>query len=151
MACKNRTEQAKRDSKGRFKPGASGNPSGRPVGLSCRAVMAARAWAEEKGLPLLMEAAEAGDIDACRFLVGLGVPKQKPVSLPEALPCFPAGEGQSKQARAILEQAARGEISRDVATEMLSLLVTNLKILEVTELERRIAALEGRADNGQPA
>ena len=55
-------QEAKRDSKGRWKPGKSGNPSGPKPGASCRALLMAREWAEKKGLPLLMEAAEGGDI-----------------------------------------------------------------------------------------
>lgn len=50
----------------------------------------AREWAETKGLPLLMKAAEEGDLDATRLLVTLAVPRQKPVSLPEPVPSFRA-------------------------------------------------------------
>lgn len=54
--------------------GQSGNPAGPKPGASCRALLMARKWAEEKGLPLLMEAAEGGDMDAIKLLVQLGIP-----------------------------------------------------------------------------
>lgn len=62
-----------RDSGGRFVPGCTGGP-GRPKGSANSLLTQARAWVEERGLPLMIEAAEAGDADAlvdlCRARVG---------------------------------------------------------------------------------
>ncbi len=42
-------QEAKRDSKGRWKPGRSGNPAGPKPGNSARVLLMARNWAEAKG------------------------------------------------------------------------------------------------------
>ena len=126
-------QEAKRDSKGRWKPGKSGNPSGPKPGASCRALLMAREWAEKKGLPLLMEQAEAGDGDALRALVALGIPRQKPVSIPVALPGGPDG---------VLAALEAGAISPDEAKAVMSVHLDRVRIREAEELEQRLAALE---------
>ena len=132
--CPGTEQQApKRDSKGRWKPGQSGNPTGPKPGARCRALLMAREWAEEKGLPLLMEQAEAGDGDALRALVALGIPRQKPVSIPVALPGGPDG---------VLAALEAGAISPDEAKAVMAVHLDRVRIKEIEELEQRLAALE---------
>ena len=126
-------QEAKRDSKGRWKPGKSGNPAGPKPSASCRALLLAREWAEKKGLPLLMEAAESGDVDALKTLVALGIPRQKPVSLPSALPGGPDG---------VLAALEAGEIAPDEAKIVMAVHLDRVRIREAEELEQRLAALE---------
>ena len=126
-------QDAKRDSKGRWKPGKSGNPAGPKPGASCRALLMARDWAEAKGLPLLMEAAEGGDMDAVRLLVQLGMPRTKAVSIPQPLPSSPAG---------VLDAMASGELDADTASTAMGAHLTAAKIKELADLETRIQALE---------
>lgn len=147
-ASKSSPQQATRDARGRFQRGASGNPAGRPAGASCRAIVMARSWAEETGLPLLMAAAEAGDMDAARILVQVGLPRQKPVSLPEELP-LPAGGKLTEQGRTVLEAAARGEISPDAAAAHMGLLRSLAELRQTEDLEARIAALEGMLEQNK--
>ena len=80
-----------------------------------------------------MEAAESGDMDALRALVALGIPKQKPVSLPSALPGGPDG---------VLAALEAGEIAPDEAKVVMDVHLGRAKIREVEELEQRLAALE---------
>ena len=132
--CPGTEQQApKRDAKGRWKPGQSGNPSGPKPGASCRALLMARTWAEEKGLPLLMEAAEGGDMDAIKLLVQLGIPRTKAVSIPQPLPSSPAG---------VLDAMASGELDADTASTAMGAHLTAAKIKELADLEARIQALE---------
>ena len=126
-------QEAKRDSKGRWRPGQSGNPSGPKPGASCRALLMARKWAEEKGLPLLMEAAEGGDMDAIKLLVQLGMPRTKAVTVPQPLPSSPAG---------VLDAMASGELDADTASTAMGAHLTAAKIKELADLEARIQALE---------
>ena len=126
-------QEAKRDSKGRWKPGKSGNPSGPKPGASCRALLMAREWAEKKGLPLLMEQAEAGDGDAIKLLVQIGVPRTKAVSIPSALPGGPDG---------VLAALEAGEIAPDEAKAVMAVHLDRVRIKEIEELEQRLAALE---------
>ena len=83
---------ADRDSGGRFAPGCKGGP-GRPKGSANSLLIQARQWVEEKGLPLMIAAAEGGDMDAARLLVTLAMPKVKPVAPPlECLKDMPVPE-----------------------------------------------------------
>lgn len=81
-SSKNTPQQAARDAKGRFLKGTSGNPAGRQPGATCRALRLARDAAEEVALPALIEAARSGDLDACKTLIAYGLPRQRPVSIP---------------------------------------------------------------------
>ena len=126
-------QEAKRDSKGRWTRGASGNPAGPKPGASCRALLMAREWAESVGLPRLMEAAEGGDMDAIKLLVQLGMPRTKAVSIPIALPGGPDG---------VLAALEAGTIAPDEAKVVMDVHLGRAKIREVEELEQRLAALE---------
>ena len=132
-SCHGTEQQEARDAKGRWKAGQSGNPSGPKPGASCRALLMAREWAEKKGLPLLMEAAEGGDMDAIKLLVQLGVPRTKAVSIPVALPGGPDG---------VLAALEAGEIAPDEAKTMMAAHLDRVRIREIEELEQRLAALE---------
>ena len=132
--CPGTKEQApKRDARGRWKPGQSGNPSGAKPGNSARVLLMARSWAEEKGLPLLIAAAEDGDMDAVRLLVQLGMPRTKAISLPQEMPSDPAG---------LLSAMAAGEVDPDTAKTAMDIHLTKARIIEIEELEKRLAALE---------
>ena len=132
--CPGTEQQAsKRDSRGRWKAGQSGNPSGPKPGASCRVLLMARNWAEAKGLPMLMEAAEGGDMDAIKLLVQLGMPRTKAVSIPQQLPSSPAG---------VLDAMASGELDADTASTAMGAHLTAAKIKELADLEARIQALE---------
>ena len=126
-------QEAKRDSKGRWKPGQSGNPAGPKPGNSARVLLMARNWAEAKGLPMLMEAAEGGDMDAIKLLVQLGMPRTKAISLPQEMPSDPAG---------VLDAMASGELDADTASTAMEAHLTAAKIKELADLEARIQALE---------
>lgn len=134
MTSKSKVEQAvKRDIKGRFRPGASGNPKGRPTGAAARILLDLRDWAESEALPLMKQAALDGDMDALKTLVMLALPKQKPVALPVALPGGPDG---------VLAALEAGEIAPDEAKTMMAVHLDRVRIREIEELEQRLAALE---------
>ena len=126
-------QQEARDAKGRWKPGKSGNPAGPKPGNSARVLLMARNWAEAKGLPMLMEAAEGGDMDAIKLLVQLGMPRTKAISLPQEMPSSPAG---------VLDAMASGELDADTASTAMGAHLTAAKIKEMADLEARIQALE---------
>ena len=91
-ACEiTKKQDVARDAQGKWKRGVSGNPAGRTPGPATSVLRTLRAWCESVGLPKLMEQAEAGDGDALRALIALGIPRQKPVSIPVALPGGPDG------------------------------------------------------------
>src|SRR5450432_3287649 len=92
------TDSKQRDT--RFKPGQSGNPSGRPKGARHRTTVAIEALLEGEGEALTRKAidlAKAGDMQALRLCMDRLAPPRKdsPVAfdLPEmktsATPCWP--------------------------------------------------------------
>lgn len=103
-----------RDAGGRFVSGCSGGP-GRPKGSANSVLVQARTWVSEKGLPLMIEAAENGDMDALKALVTLGMPRQKPTNPPldclEAMPLPQKESDLGKVACFLVEQVAGGRIS----------------------------------------
>ena len=134
MTNKNKAEQAvERDVKGRFRPGSTGNPKGRPTGAAARILLDLRDWAKSEALPLMKQAALDGDMDMLKTLVMLALPKQKPVSLPLSLPGKP---------EEILEAMADGEVDPSTAQEALGAHLTAARVKEISELEARLTALE---------
>lgn len=129
-----------RDSAGRWRKGFSGNVAGRPAGSHGRLTVQLRECAE-KLLPLMMEQAENGSLDAMKFLIGLGAPKLKAVSVREELPTTPDE---------ILAGMTAGGIDVDVARGALDCFLVAGKIRELETLSERVAELEKRlAVNGR--
>ena len=106
-----------------FRPGQSGNPAGRPKG-SINKQLAMLRDAVEKVLPLVVERALNGDTEAQKLILERGLPKLKPVETP--LEFTLPDENCPAPRRAILEQAAEGAISLDVAEEI----IAQLRVLE---------------------
>lgn len=148
-SSKHQENQAGRDSMGRFRRGASGNPAGRPEGAANRLLRLARHGALEVW-PSIMQAARDGDPEARKMVLAFGMPKAKPVAEAEALPFLPAGEKLTEQGRAVLEAAARGEISPDAAAAHMGLLRSLAELRQAEDLETRIAALEAAVKELEP-
>ena len=129
----------------RFKKGESGNPAGRPQGSSNRSLRILRDAAEEI-LPDLIERARKGDFEAQRLLLDKGIPRLRPVTLPEQL-TLPKGS-LTDQAKALVALVADGDLSTTVAAEIASLLTTAARVEEVDQLRDELKALrtilEGR-------
>jgi hypothetical protein len=126
---------------GRWKPGQSGNPSGRRPGSG--SVQQLRLGIEES-LPEIIQAlterAKAGDIGAARLLLERAVPPLRPVEAPQALQISEGG--LSSQAKSVVALAASGEVSVAQASQLITALGTLARLIEVDELERRIQSLE---------
>ena len=133
---------------GRWKPGQSGNPKGRPPGSSevarLRAGIAARV---PQILDRLTEAALAGDVQAARLLLERVLPPVKAVELPIELPL---SEGRpTEQARQVLAAAAGGALAPDQAVSLIGSLAAVARISETDELRERIERLEAVAERGR--
>ena len=139
--CKSTQHQVSRDGSGRFLPGKSGNLSGRPKGSTCHALRMAREAAEEVALPVLIEAAKGGDMEACKVLVSYGLPRQKPVHLPSPVE-LPETDDLSELAKAVFCLLKEGRIGVDVAGELVGMLGTAARVEEVTELREQVETLK---------
>ena len=141
VACKKQTDQASRDAGGRFRPGTSGNPQGRPPGATSKLLSMARDGALELW-PSIMQAARDGDMEAVKLVLAAGMPKAKPVAETEPLPSFPAGGNLTEQAQEVLRAVAAGELSTDAAGALVSMLGTAARIDEVSQLREQVESLK---------
>ena len=126
-----------------WKPGTSGNPAGRKPGAGEVAkVRAAMATHVPALVAVLLERALAGDIGAARLLLERTIAPLKASEEP-ALLALPDGS-LTEQGRAVLLAVAAGDLAPGQGAALLASLGTLAKLTEADELERRIAALEGK-------
>lgn len=126
---------------GRFAPGNPGGP-GRPPGRGPVAEMrAVLATDLDKIIGVLKAQALAGDAQAIRIVLDRVLPALRPVDMPTTLD-LPADGTLADQARAVVQAAADGDLAPAQAAQIVTALGGVAKIMETTELVRRIAALE---------
>ena len=139
----NGRKTAGRGAGGRFAVGNEGSP-GRPPGRGAVAEMRETLATDlHKIIDTLKAQALAGDPQAIRIILDRVLPSLRPVELPAAL-ALPVGATLAEQARAVVQAAADGEIAPSQAAQIVSALGGVARIIEATELVRRIEALEAR-------
>lgn len=125
-----------------FLKGKSGNPEGRPKGIQDRRT-AARALFEARREELVAKAIElalGGDTTALRLCLDRAIPALKPQDAVVTLPPF---TGQSAdQGRRVLEALAQGQLTPNEAATVMGAIAALARVVEVHELERRVAELE---------
>ncbi len=131
-----------------WKPGQSGNPSGRTKGSGeVSRLRAAIADAVPEIIEQLKVAALAGDVGAARLLLERSIPPIKASEEPAPL-ALPADGTLTEQGRAVLVAVADGAMAPGQGAALLASLGTLAKLTETDELMRRIEALEER--NAKP-
>lgn len=128
-----------------FKPGESGNPSGKPKGALNRATMAAQALLDGEAEGLTRKAVEMaldGNMAALRLCLERLLPPRKERPLAVKLPDISDAGDLPKLTAALLAAVASGELTAGEAAGLSSLAANHGKALELAELERRITALE---------
>lgn len=133
-------------SNGQFKKGQSGNPAGKPKGARDKRTEL-RELLQPHAADLVKKAVElanAGDTTALRICIDRCIPvvkaKDAHVDLPE-LTGTPAERGE-----AVMRAMALGQITPDEANAVMQVIAAQVRIIEADELEKRIAALEGKSD-----
>jgi hypothetical protein len=126
---------------GRFAPGNPGGP-GRPPGRGPVAELRATLATDlDKIIDTLRTQALAGDAQAIRIILDRVLPALRPVDMPTML-ALPADGTLADQARAVVQAAADGDLAPAQAAQIVTALGGVAKIIETTELVRRIEALE---------
>ena len=126
----------------RWQKGQSGNPAGRKRGSINVATLLRRMIDVEALVAKLHETAMKGNTRAAELLLDRALPSLRPVAEAIELPGLKDAATLTAKAERIVELAAEGKISPDIATALLSAIGTLAKATEIDELERRITALE---------
>ena len=132
-----------------FKPGKSGNPSGRPAGAKNRTTLMAQTLFDGEAEALVrkvIELAMAGDIQALRLCIDRLCPPLKAHAAPIELE-LPETQNLSEIANAFIRAAANGRLPPDVATQLVQAVGTMARVTEIDELKVRLAALEAAVGN----
>lgn len=133
--------ETKKKRPGRWKPGESGNPTGRKPGTGQVAKLRA-AIAEQ--LPSLLDAMVAraleGDVGAARLLLERTIAPLRAMEPAQTL-TLPDGS-LTEQGRAVLKAVAEGELAPGQGATLLSAIGALARVAEIDELTARIDALE---------
>ncbi len=133
-----------RDAAGRF---TAGNP-GRPPGARHKATRAALALLDGEAEALTRQAvtlALEGDTTALRLCLERIAPPKRDAPVTFDLPPMQSAADAAKAAGAVLDAVALGDLTPTEGAHVMSLIETYRRTLETTELEARVAALEGGA------
>ena len=91
----------------------------------------------------LIASAKGGDVYAGRALLHCVCPPLRPVELPIIIPLADDAD-LATQGRAVVNALARGVIPPGQASTLLQGLATLARLVELDEVERRVAAIEQR-------
>lgn len=128
-----------------FKKGVSGNPAGRPPnsGLAGRLRKAIADDADEI-LQAVIDQAKAGDLTAAKILLDRIVPALKPEAQAVQIGALSGGGDLVSKADAVIHAVGSGELAPDTAAQLISAVATLAKVIEIDQLEKRLADLESR-------
>jgi hypothetical protein len=129
----------------RFKPGQSGNPNGRPAGSRNKASLALDELLDGEAENITrkaIERAKAGDGPALRLCMDRLAPPRRDRHIAFALPTLETAADAKNAAAAIVRAVADGELTPSEAAELSKLLDNFTRILEATDFETRLEALE---------
>jgi hypothetical protein len=135
----------KKESATAWKPGQSGNPSGRPPGTSdIGRLRAAISEHLPEIIEQLVEKARGGDTQAARLLLERVLPPVKAIEATVEL-ALPDGATLTEQGEAIVRAVAQGMLAPGQAGALLTGLGSIARLKEVDELTKRLEALEQAA------
>lgn len=125
-----------------FKAGESGNPSGRPKDKTpATAIRKAISDNSTRIVQVLIDLALQGDVSAARALLDRVCPVLKAVT-PHVELVDANGKGLAEQGAAVISAAMTGQVSPDVASQLLSALASQAKLIETTVIAERLTNLE---------
>lgn len=130
---------------GTFAKGQTGNPGGRPGNLaSLRAKLTA---GSDEIATVVLEAAKAGDMQACRLILERIVPALKPIT--EPVPFDLDDADLPSTARSIMRAIASGALPGDQGKVLLDAVLGMSRVVEVAELEKQLAELRELIEEGK--
>ncbi len=133
---------------GKYKPGQSGNPGGRPKGALNKTTLASQLLLDNEAETLTRKAVELakdGNPMALRLCLERVLPPRKDRPVKFTLPKINGVDDLSQALRAVLEAIAQGKITPGEGQILTGILDSFRKVIEAAEFEARIAKLEERA------
>jgi len=118
----------------------------RPLGAPSKATMAALALLDGEAEALTRQAvtmALGGDVTALRLCLERIAPPRRDAPVTFALPPMTTARDAATAAGAVLGAVADGDLTPTEGAHVMGLIETYRRTLETTELEARLAALEG--------
>jgi hypothetical protein len=127
---------------GKFVKGQSGNPKGRPK--KDKTIRDRLMTHADEVINNLLKQCNDGNTQACSILLNRITPSLKPLTAPTEIPAnvFDNTPTLATQAGALFSEATSGNLSPDIASQLIGALSNIGKIIETTELLERIEALE---------
>jgi hypothetical protein len=130
-----------------FEPGVSGNPNGRPKGSRNKEGLAVEALLESEAKDIarnLIESALAGDIASVRFCLDRILPRRRDRPVEFDLPDITTAADAPKASAAILAACSAAILTPSEATAAMNLVERHVRVIEASEFETRLTALERR-------
>lgn len=131
-----------------FQPGQSGNPGGKAKGTRNRVTLAMEALLDGQAEALTQKAiamALEGDGPAMRLCMDRLAPPRRDRPLVFSVPPIRTAEDVAKAGRGLMNKVAAGEVTPAEAGDVMKLYESLARTIEISELERRLQALEERA------
>lgn len=124
---------------GKFAPGTSGNPAGRPKSESA-AVRARLQAAGEDVADIVLQQALSGDMHAAKLVLDRCVPPLKARAEPVHV-AIPEGATIVQTAQAVLSAAAAGQLPPDTAVQLIGAVADLARVVETEQLAAELAEL----------
>ena len=132
---------------GRFQPGQSGNPAGKPKGARHKTTLLAEKLMQDDAeaiVKAVLDSAKGGDMTAARIVLDRIAPARRDNPVSFELPKIESADDAAKAMAAIVAAVADGELTPGEAGEVSKIVDAFVRTLEATELEARLRALEER-------
>ena len=126
-----------------FKSGQSGNPSGRKPGSKNKKLELLRS-SDERLQKKVLDMAMQGDPTALKIVADRLWPRLRAQAATVSIDV--ASDDIAEQGRQIIDSALSGNITVDVLKDLLTALYAQAKLIELSEFEQRMQALEQRKD-----
>lgn len=146
MDTVNRAENTAPIQRGRpFERGQSGNPKGRPKGARNHATVLAEALLDGEADAItrkLIDTALEGDTTALRLCLERLLPPRRGRPVAFELPKIKTAADAIHASSLVLTACAAGSLSPGEASEIVNLISSHVRLLEMSEIEARLTALE---------
>jgi len=124
----------------KFKPGVSGNPTGRPKGQHpAHKLRNAIVESMPQIIENLVNLAKNGDVQAAKVLLDRVCPTLKPQAMPISLP---VNGSLAEQGGEIIKATMSGQIPPDIGSQLITALTHQAKIVEIDDVIKRLEVLE---------